>query len=117
MPSTDGEYEFQFDRFESTDDYHDRVVFLTVDTEKSLNKDERFVGDVVLPTADIPEIDSNDAVGTAIFHGTVEDNELVELVYNPELTEQRITEAEEQYERIRATPNDNNTDSGKSGDV
>lgn len=44
----------------------------------------------------------------------IEDNELVALEYDPDLTGQRIKEAEERYERVRATPDDENTTTDES---
>ncbi|WP_248910531.1 hypothetical protein [Halocatena marina] len=94
----DGEYELQFDRFESN-----KAVLLVVDKTEDWP-----IGDIVLPATDTPGIDPDNAVRTAIFHGTIDGSELVELVYDPQITEQRIREAEERYERVRATPDDEN---------
>lgn len=95
----DGEYELQFDRFESN-----KAVLLVND-----EAEEWPIGDIVLPAASVPELDPDDAVGTAIFHGTIEDGELTEIAYDSTLTEQRITEAEEQDERVRASSADEST--------
>lgn len=101
----DGEYELQFDRFESLEDHHDQICLLVVDEAEDWP-----IGDVVIPTDDVPEIAPDDTIGTAIFRATIEDGTLVALEYDPELTEQGIKEAEERYERIRSTPDDENTD-------
>ncbi|UPM43723.1 hypothetical protein [Halocatena salina] len=98
-----GEYELQFDRFESN-----KAVLLVVD-----EAEEWPIGDIVLPAASVPELDPDDAVGTAVFHGTIEDGELIEIAYDSALTEQRITEAEEQDKRIRANSADKSAESDK----
>lgn len=94
----DGEYELQFDRFETSEreNPNNQVVLLIVD-------ETGFVGDVVLPTADVPEITPDEQVGTAIFCGTIRDGEIVALTYDPELTKQGIKEAKESYNRVRSS--------------
>ncbi|UPM43105.1 hypothetical protein [Halocatena salina] len=96
----DGEYELQFDHFESIDSYHDHAGLFIVD------KKERPLGDITVPTAEVPEIDPDDVVRTAIFHGSVEDGELTTLRYDPELTEQRRKEAEELSKRVQGETDD-----------
>lgn len=97
----DGEYELQFDRFETSErgDYHDQVVLLIVDEGEG-------VGDVVLPTADVPGIESEEAGTTAIFYGRVEDSEVVDLTYDPELSEQRHKEAQSRHDRVQSPPDE-----------
>lgn len=107
----DGEYELQFDRFESLEDDHDHTVLLIVDTEE-----DELIGQVTGSTEDVPGIDPEDAVRGAIFHGRVESGEIIDIRYDPERTEQRIEEVQERYERIRSTPDDENTDTEESED-
>lgn len=99
----DGEYEFQFDRFESTGDYHDQVVFIIVDTER-----DEDIGDVMLPTADVPNLDTDDPATTRIFHGTVEDSEVIDMTYDQELSEQRHEKAQKEFDRLFSDTDDEN---------
>lgn len=107
----DGEYELQFDRFESLDSYHDHVYLLVVDDPEGWP-----IGDITIPVEETPEIEPEDRVGTAIFRGMIEDKELVTLEYNSKLTEQGIEEARKSSERVRATSDDENTDIEESED-
>lgn len=99
----DGEYEFQFDRFESTGDYHDQAVFIIVDTES-----DEVIGDVMLSTADVPDLDSDDSATTRIYHGTVEDSEVVDMTHNQELSEQRYEKAQKEFDRLLSDTDDEN---------
>lgn len=95
----EGEYELQFDIFETSKNgnYHDRAVLLIVDEEGG-------VGDVVLPTADIPGIEPEEAGTTAIFHGVIEDGEIVELTHGPELSKKRHKKAQKRHDRVQVPP-------------
>lgn len=101
----DGEYELQFDRFESTDDYHDHAVFIIVDTET-----DKDIGDVMLPTTDVPDLDSNDRATTMIYHGIVEDGEVVDMKYDQELSKERHKQAKEEFDQL-FSDTDDETDS------
>jgi hypothetical protein len=99
----EGEYELQFDRFESSggaDD--DQAVLIIVNEEKS------GVGEVILSTTDVPGIDQEEAVGTAIFYGILENRELVRLTYDSELSEQRQEKARKLHDRVRSDSDDEN---------
>lgn len=111
----DGEYELQFDRFETSPDgdyRDDQAVLLIADKE---DKTE-LIGQVILPTADVPEIERDNTVRTAIFHGTIKDGKITELRYEPELTEQRIEEARERHNRVRKTDNEYDTEHRRTGE-
>ena len=104
----DGEYELQFDRFGSSadGDRYDLTMLLIVDTEKNLGEEEEIVGDVAYPIADIPSADPDEPNMTRIYHATIEDNEIVEMTHDPELSEKRHEEINELHERVRATSDD-----------
>lgn len=96
----DGEYEFQFDRFETTEDYHDQAVFIIVDTEN-----EEDIGDIILPTANVPDLSPDDASG-GIYIGTIEDSSIVNMTYDPDRTEQQRQDIKQLYDQVRATSDD-----------
>lgn len=103
----DGEYELQFDHFESSADgyYHDHAALLVVE-----DNEEWPIGDVTVPIEETPEIEPEDRVGTAIFRGMIEDNKLIALEYDSELTEQGTKEARKSSERVRASSDDKDID-------
>lgn len=86
----DGEYELQFDRFESN-----KAVLLIVDREI-----DEIVGQVVLPANDVPGLDPDDPITTRIFYGIIEDSEIVDITYDPELSEQRHKKAQQQLDDL-----------------
>ncbi len=94
----DGTYELQFDRFELN-----KAVLLIVDREI-----DDIVGQVVLPADDVPGIEPDDSGGGAILHGVVEDEEIIEMTYDPELTEQRRAELKDLQEQTRSSSDNNN---------
>lgn len=98
----DGEYELQFDRFETSadGDRHDLAILLIADTDKDLREEGRLVGDVAYPTVDVPEMDRNSPATTRIYHAIIEDNEIAKMTYKPEISKQRHEEAQKQYDRL-----------------
>lgn len=96
----DGNYEFQFDRFESSPEgeYNNDQAVLLIATEEDKTD---LVGQIILSTAEVPEIERDDTVRTAIFHGVIEDGSVIELRYDSKLTEQRIEEAMERHNSVR----------------
>jgi hypothetical protein len=106
----DGEYELQFDRFESSadGDRYDLTIFLIIDTEKDLGEEGRFVGDVAYPTADISSTDLDEPNMTRIFHAIIKDSEIVEMTYKPEVSQQRHEEAQERLDRMHGNTDESN---------
>lgn len=93
----EGEYELQFDHFDSSaeGDHYDQAVLLIAETDIVGT-----VGRVVLRTDVVPGLDRDEPNMTRIYHATLEDGEIVEMNYDPELSEQRHEEAKKRYNRI-----------------
>ncbi|WP_248910530.1 hypothetical protein [Halocatena marina] len=98
----DGEYELQFDRFESTTNHHDQGVFLIVDTEKCLDEEGRFVGDVILSTADVPDLNPDDPATTKIYDGIIEDNKIKAMTFDQEKSKNRHEKFQGRLDRLHA---------------
>jgi hypothetical protein len=101
----DGEYELQFDRFETSSggDRYDKAILLIAEKETTGT-----VGDVTLQTAEVPALDPDKPNMTRIFHSIIENGEIVDMNYDPELSEQRHEEINELHERVRAASDDEN---------
>lgn len=97
----DGEYELQFDRFESSadGDRYDLTILLIADEEKDRGEEGRLVGDVAYPTTDIPGLNPDEQNMTMIFHGTIEDGEIIEMTHDAELSEKRHEEGKKLHDR------------------
>lgn len=99
----DGEYELQFDRFEtsSSSDHYDKAVLLIAKTDTTGT-----VGDVTLRTAAVPALDPDEPNMTRIFHATIEKGKIVEMNYDPELSQQRHEEAKDLYNSLVGNTDD-----------
>ncbi|RRJ27580.1 hypothetical protein [Halocatena pleomorpha] len=86
----DGEYEIQFDRFESN-----KAVFLIVDQEI-----DDIIGQAVFHVENVPDLNSGDSITTRIFHGMVKDREVIDMTYDSELSEQRHEKTQQQLDDL-----------------
>lgn len=101
----EGEYELQFDHFETSEGgtRYDKAVLLIAETDTVGT-----VGRVILRTAAVPGLDRDEPNMTRIYHTTIEDGEIVALDYDSELSEQRHEKAQQEYDSIFGNTDDEN---------